>query len=93
MSEDLGKRDGVGGVADEPRLVDVEAYADEAAREVDALEVVLDEDAAKFLILIIDIVGPLDADVCGVLCKHFADGDGNEFTEGELFARLDALGG
>ena len=80
VTENLVQGYGVGGIADEEGLVDVDPHADKAAREVYAFEVVLDEDAAKFLILIIYVVGPLDTDVLGVLAQHVAEGNGDKFA-------------
>jgi hypothetical protein len=58
-----------------------------------AFKVVLDEDAAEFLVFIIDVVWPLDANVFGVLAQHIAEGYGDEFAEGELLGCSDAMSG
>ena len=84
VAEDLAERDGVGGIADECQLVDIEAYADKGAREVGPLEVVFDEDAAELVVAMVDVVGPLDMYVADIAAQHLAEHHGDVLAEEEL---------
>lgn len=84
--EDLAERYGVGGIAEEGRLVHVEPYADDASGQAAPLDVVLDEDAAQLMVSVVNVVGPLDADVWSICREHFADGYGDNFAENKLLA-------
>lgn len=84
VAKDLAERDGVGGVADKRRLVDIEPYADEGAREVGSFEVVFDEDAAELMVAVVDVVGPLDVQVADVAAQYLAEHYGDVFAEEEL---------
>ena len=68
----LTQRDGVGGVAEEALLVDIDAAANDAAVDEGAAKGVLDEDAGNLLVADVDIVGPLDGD--GVVPDRGRDG-------------------
>ena len=84
VPEDLEERYGVGGIAGEVRLVDVEAYADDGAGNVRAFYVVLDEDTAQLAVAVVDVVGPLDAYAVGVAAQHLAERYGDELAEDKL---------
>ena len=71
-------------VADEEGLIDVEPYADDGAREMGAFDVVFDEYAAEFVVAVVDVVGPFDADAIGIAIQDLTDSNGDEFAEGEL---------
>ena len=49
-----------------------------------ALEVVLDEDAAEFVVAVVDVVGPLDVDVIGLAAQQLTQHYGDILTEDEL---------
>lgn len=92
VPENLAERYGVGGITGKVCLVDVEAYADDGAGDVDAFDVVLDEDAAQLVVAVVDVVGPLDADVVGVSAQHLAEYYGDEFAEDKLLRCCDVGG-
>jgi hypothetical protein len=51
---------------------------------VHAFEVVLDEDATQLAILVVDVIRPLDVDICSVTGEYIAEGHGDEFAEDKL---------
>ena len=89
LPENLAERYGVGGIAGEVCLVDVEAYADDGAGDVCAFDVVLDEDAAQLVVTMVDVVGPLDAYVVGIAAQHLTECYGDELAEDKLLRRAD----
>lgn len=84
VPENMTERYGVGGIAGEVRLVDVEAYADDGAGDVCAFDVVLDEDAAELVVPVVDVVGPLDAYVVGIAAQYLTECYGDELAEDKL---------
>ena len=72
-------------------MVDVEAAADDATADGVSAQLVLDEDAAKFAVAGIDVVGPLDSDErmrCGEGMK-----DGVTNAEGDELGEREEMGG
>ena len=84
LPENMTERYGVGGIAGEVCLVDVEAYADDGAGDVCAFDVVLDEDAAQLVVAVVDVVGPLDAYVVGIAAQYLTECYGDELAEDKL---------
>lgn len=87
MTENLLERDGVGRIAREAFLVDVDARAKDALRNATTCERRFDERAAELAILPIDVVGPLERDALHIAVEHFLDGHGLNFREQKLAAR------
>ena len=87
VPENMTERYGVGGIAGEVCLVDVEAYADDGTGDVCAFDVVLDEDAAQLVVPVVDVVGPLDAYVVGIAAQYLTECYGDELAEDKLLGR------
>ena len=87
---DIDEGDGVGGVAEEALLVDVDADAHDAGGDVGAVEGVLQEHAADLFVLPIDIVGPLDGEAVTCLGgQRLDDRQRRRLAQVELVAGLD----
>lgn len=84
VAEYLAERYGVGCIAGETMLVDVDPHADDAAGNGATLDVVFDEDAAELVVAVVDVVGPLDAYVVGIVAEDLAERYGDEFADDEL---------
>ena len=92
LPENMAERYGVGCIAGETMLVDVEPHADDAAGNGATLDVVFDEDAAELVVVVVDVVGPLDAYVVGIVAEGFAERYGDEFADDELLRCRYAMG-
>ena len=60
MSQKLPERDGVGRIAVENSLIDIESTPDDASPDVLSAELVLNEDAGNFAVIHINVVWPFD---------------------------------
>ena len=92
VAEYLAERYGVGCIAGEAALVDVDPHADDAAGNGATLDVVFDEDAAEFVVAVVDVVGPLDAYFVGIVAEDLAERYGDEFADDELLRCTYAMG-
>ena len=91
-ARNLLQRNGVGRGAAEDGLVQVDADAGNAAADAVALQYILDEHAADFLLVPVDVVGPLDGDVVRLRVQFFLDGQRDNLRQDELAACLDETG-
>ena len=92
MTRNLEQRNGVGSIAHESCLVDVESYAHDGAGKSGAAQYIFDEDAGYLLVLPVDVVGPFDGEACGIAAEQVGHGQRNGLREQKLLVGRDVFG-
>ena len=78
VARNLAQGDGVGGIAVEAFLVQIDPGSRDGAADMDAGQVVFNQRAANLFVFPLDIVGPIDGDAFRIAGQHVIQGQGSD---------------